>query len=98
MEYWTRIAASVCLDVGRQNHLGPFLGLVGDEFAEISRRACKHRAAQIGKPCFEFYAGGRKFAPVIDSKRKEDLKPVKVRRSLEKFRSLNSRKNSESSE
>src|SRR5262249_60937076 len=42
-------------DVGRRNHLAPFLGFVGDEFAEISGRACKHRAAQIGKPCFEFW-------------------------------------------
>ena len=33
------------LDVGRHNHLAPFLGFVGDEFAEISGRACKHRAA-----------------------------------------------------
>src|SRR5262245_51494980 len=43
------------LDVGRHNHLAPFLGFVGDEFAEISGRAWKHRAAQIGKPCFEFW-------------------------------------------
>src|SRR5215472_14562258 len=43
------------LDVGRHNHLAPFLGFVGDELAEISGRACKHRAAQIGKPCFEFW-------------------------------------------
>src|SRR5262245_24976485 len=43
------------LDVGRHNYLAPFLGFVGDEFAEISGRACKHRAAQIGKPCFEFW-------------------------------------------
>src|SRR5215831_18269815 len=43
------------LDVGRYNHLAPFLGFVGDEFAEISGRAWKHRAAQIGKPCFEFW-------------------------------------------
>src|SRR5262249_33943783 len=43
------------LDVGRHNHLAPFLGFVGDELAEISGRASKHRAAQIGKPCFEFW-------------------------------------------
>src|SRR5262245_64281756 len=48
-------SASLRLDVGRHNHLAPFLGFVGDEFAEISRRACKRRAAQIGKPCFEFW-------------------------------------------
>src|SRR5262245_21092190 len=43
------------LDVGRHNHLAPFLDFVGDEFTEISGRASKHRAAQIGKPCFEFW-------------------------------------------
>src|SRR5215475_1017143 len=43
------------LDVGRHNHLAPFLDFVGDELAAISGRAWKHRAAQIGKPCFEFW-------------------------------------------
>src|SRR5262249_33734181 len=46
---------SLRLDVGRHDHLAPFLGFVGDELAEIGRRASKHRAAQIGKPCFEFW-------------------------------------------
>jgi hypothetical protein len=39
---------SVCcrsLDVGHENHLVPLLGLVGDEFAEISGRACNHSAS-----------------------------------------------------
>src|SRR5262249_19840340 len=46
---------SLRLDVGRDNHLAPFFGLVGDELAKISGQASKHRAAQIGKPCFEFW-------------------------------------------
>src|SRR6516164_8088453 len=36
---------SLRLDVGRDNHLAPFFGLVGDELAEIGGRACEHRAA-----------------------------------------------------
>jgi hypothetical protein len=35
---------SLRLDVGRDNHLAPFFGLVGDELAEIGGRACEHRA------------------------------------------------------
>ena len=31
------------LDVGRPDHLGPFLGFVGDELAEVGGRAGKHR-------------------------------------------------------
>ena len=37
-------------DVGRPDHLGPFLGLVGDESAEIPRRARNRNAAQIDEP------------------------------------------------
>jgi hypothetical protein len=33
------------LDVGCQNHRGPFFALVGDEFTEIGRRAGEHGAA-----------------------------------------------------
>src|SRR5215472_11096949 len=36
---------SLRLDVGRDNHLAPFFGLVGDELAEIGGRACEHGAA-----------------------------------------------------
>src|SRR6516164_4504809 len=46
-------AASVRLDVGRPNYLAPLLGFFGDELAEVGRRAHHHRAAQVGKPCFE---------------------------------------------
>src|SRR5262245_54398196 len=36
---------SLRLDVGRPDHLGPLLGLVGDELAEVGGRARKRRAA-----------------------------------------------------
>jgi hypothetical protein len=38
------------LDVRRPDHLAPLLGIVCDKFAEVGRRACKHRPAQVGKP------------------------------------------------
>ena len=42
------------LDIGRQNHPAPLLGLGGDELAEIGGRPADHGAAQIGKPRLEF--------------------------------------------
>src|SRR5262249_36134799 len=33
-----RVTASVCLDVGRPDHLAPLLGLVGDELAKVGGR------------------------------------------------------------
>src|SRR5215467_3268936 len=41
--------ASIRLDVDRPNHLGPLLGVVGDELAEVGRRTLKYRYAQGGK-------------------------------------------------
>src|SRR4029453_6262014 len=49
-EYWIGTAVSVRLDVGRPDHLGPLLGFVGDELAEIGGRADKRRASKVGKP------------------------------------------------
>src|SRR5215510_14570942 len=43
-------AQSLRLDVGHPDHLAPLLGFVRDQLAEVSRRARKRRAAQIGKP------------------------------------------------
>jgi len=48
---------SLRLDVGSPDHLGPFLGFVGDELTKIGRRARKHRAAQVGKTRLEFGIG-----------------------------------------
>src|SRR5262245_60863694 len=40
------------LDVGCADHLAPFLGVVGDELGEVSGRAHKRRAAEVGEPRF----------------------------------------------
>src|SRR5262249_21701604 len=50
-------AASVRLDVGGSDHLGPLFGFLSDELAEVGGRARDDRAAQIGKPRFEFGIG-----------------------------------------
>src|SRR5262249_24006582 len=49
-EYWIGTAASVRLDVSSPNYLAPFLGFVGDELAEVGRRAWKCGGAPLGKP------------------------------------------------
>src|SRR5262245_8266345 len=46
MEY----RASLRLDVGRSDHLGPFFGFVGDELAKLAGRARNHHSAQVGEP------------------------------------------------
>src|SRR4029453_16431394 len=40
---------SLRLDIGSPDHLGPLLGFVGDELAEIDRRTLKDRCSQGGK-------------------------------------------------
>src|SRR5215472_2039684 len=50
MEYWIGTAASVGLDVGRPDHLGPLFGVICDELSEIGGRADKRRASKVGKP------------------------------------------------
>src|ERR1700683_4281354 len=40
---------SLRLDVRRLDHFGPFLGFIGNELAEIGRRAGKWHGAQSGK-------------------------------------------------
>src|SRR5262245_17139028 len=50
MEYWIGTAASFRLDVSGPDHLGPLLGVVGDELPELGRRADKRCASKIGKP------------------------------------------------
>src|SRR5262249_40207827 len=52
MEYWMGTAASVRLDVGRPDHLAPFLGFVGDELAKVCGRDDKRRHTQNGEPRF----------------------------------------------
>ena len=46
---------SVDFGAGELDHLGPLLGICGDEGAKIGRRAYEHRAAEVGNPCF--YSG-----------------------------------------
>ena len=41
---------SLQLDVGRPDHLGPFIRFIADKFTEISRRAREHDAAHVGEP------------------------------------------------
>ena len=39
------------------NHLSPLIGLLGEELAEISRRANKHRAIQVGNSSLDLWIG-----------------------------------------
>ena len=48
-EYWIETAASVGLDVGRADHLAPFLGFFGDQLAELDRRSWQQRAAEVSE-------------------------------------------------
>ncbi len=45
-----RVVGLLRFDVGRSNHLDPFLGLVSDDLPNSGRRAWMHFAAPIGKP------------------------------------------------
>src|SRR5215475_878283 len=44
-----RGSALLHLDVGCPDHLAPFLGLLGNVFAEVGGRAWKHSATKVGK-------------------------------------------------
>src|SRR5262249_37304931 len=48
-EYWIGTAASVCLDVGRADHLAPFLGFLRDQLAKLSRRSGQRHAAEVSE-------------------------------------------------
>src|SRR5262249_30050844 len=50
-------ASSLRLDVGGPDHLVPFLGLFGDELAEVGRRAWKCGGAPLGKPRLQLRVG-----------------------------------------
>src|SRR5262249_18836515 len=47
-EYRIGTAASVCLDVGRADHLGPFFGVCRDEARKLSRRSGENRITPVG--------------------------------------------------
>src|ERR1700704_2726476 len=55
MEHLTR--RSLRLDIGRPDHLAPFLGFVSNQLAEVGGRARKHRAAKVGKPRLQLGIG-----------------------------------------
>src|SRR5262249_17841812 len=48
---------SFWLDAGELDHLGPFLGLIGDELTEIGRRTGEHGATKLGKPRLDLGIG-----------------------------------------
>jgi hypothetical protein len=46
---WPGSSGSLGLDVGGPDHLGPFLGFVDDQLAELGPRSRQRRAAEIGE-------------------------------------------------
>ena len=46
----TGVTALLRPNVGRPDHLGPLLDFVGDKLAEVRRRACEYRAAEVSDP------------------------------------------------
>jgi len=57
---------SVRLDAGELDHLGPLLGFVGYELAEIGRRARKYRAAEVGQPRLNLGIGEGCIDPIVE--------------------------------
>jgi hypothetical protein len=51
---------SARLGTGELDHLGPLLGFVRNELAELGWRAGKRRAAQVSKPRLDFGIGERR--------------------------------------
>src|SRR6516225_3268554 len=49
--------ASVRLDACEPHHLGPLLGFLGDQLAEVSGRTRKYRAAEVSEPRFHVGIG-----------------------------------------
>lgn len=45
-----KVTAFFRLDAALGSNFGPLFGFVGHELAEVGRRACQRRAAQIGEP------------------------------------------------
>src|SRR5262245_24092495 len=63
-EYWPGSRRSLNLDAGELDHLGPLLGFLSDELAEVGGRTGKHRTAtlsetplwlEIGKDCIDLF-------------------------------------------
>jgi hypothetical protein len=49
-DLWSVQAGSLRLDVGRSDHLTPFLCLLDDDLVEFGRRARERRCAQVSEP------------------------------------------------
>src|SRR5262249_15854987 len=56
-EYWPRTARSVCLVVGRPDHLAPLRGLGGNELCKGAGRARKSSATEFGQPRLDLGIG-----------------------------------------
>src|SRR6516165_11861875 len=54
MQIGATLPTSFRLDMGGADHLGPFLGFVGEELAELGRTERKRGAAEIGKARLDF--------------------------------------------
>jgi hypothetical protein len=57
MERGAETAGSIRLDACELHHLGPLLGFVGDELAEVGGRPDEHRAAHVRKPRLQLRVG-----------------------------------------
>ena len=55
------------LDAGELDHLGPLLGLIGDELAEVGGRARERRGPRLAKP--RLYGG-------IGKRGDDDMAPI----------------------
>jgi hypothetical protein len=50
MEYWIEAVASVRFSARELDHLGPFLGFVGNKFPEFGRRHWHRHIRKVGEP------------------------------------------------
>src|SRR5262249_32257464 len=51
------VPRSLRFDAGGLDHLGPLLGIFGDDRAEVGGRAGTHGPTKVGKPCLDFGIG-----------------------------------------
>jgi hypothetical protein len=54
---WVSGSFLLRLNVGRSDHLAPFLGLLRDEPAVVGGRTHKYRGTEVGKPGFQLGIG-----------------------------------------
>src|SRR5262249_61250087 len=56
-EYWRSGIPLVDFDIGRPDHLGPLLGFICDEFAEVGGRADERCASEVSQPSLDLGIG-----------------------------------------